>query len=206
MIMAVVIKKDNETCDAKCYDAAGDVCKCACGGKNHGKGLEKAIENTKEMVDKGELDCVQLTFDMNRILPPNLGTVFYTGEIKGMEYRVPYNDYVAKCDVEVFIEVEGRCIVLITERQDNPGMSITNAMEHVIEQLMGMKRTRDHLNLPEYLVPKTASEIIFVEHYPPEFSFGETYDIVNYNSHMKPSWKRITRDQWGELVKDWVKK
>lgn len=35
-------------CDAKCYEAKEDKCDCVCGGRNHGKGLEKALDNTKE--------------------------------------------------------------------------------------------------------------------------------------------------------------
>ena len=32
-------------CDAKCYTAVGPVCRCICGGKNHGVGIHKALEN-----------------------------------------------------------------------------------------------------------------------------------------------------------------
>jgi predicted RNase H-like HicB family nuclease len=38
-------------CDAKCYEASCPDCDCICGGANHGAGKEKAIENTREMVD-----------------------------------------------------------------------------------------------------------------------------------------------------------
>jgi hypothetical protein len=36
-------------CDAKCYDADGGTCSCICGGINHGKGLEQAREQTREL-------------------------------------------------------------------------------------------------------------------------------------------------------------
>lgn len=36
-------------CDAKCYDATGPRCHCVCGGMNHGKGLELATEQTREL-------------------------------------------------------------------------------------------------------------------------------------------------------------
>jgi len=39
-------------CDARCYNAQYGKCTCICGGHNHGKGLEQAIENTKEMAEK----------------------------------------------------------------------------------------------------------------------------------------------------------
>lgn len=35
-------------CDGKCYNAKGGKCTCICGGKNHGVGLEQAIDNTRE--------------------------------------------------------------------------------------------------------------------------------------------------------------
>lgn len=38
-------------CDAKCYDAVSPHCDCVCGGANHGAGLKKAEENTREMAD-----------------------------------------------------------------------------------------------------------------------------------------------------------
>lgn len=37
-------------CDAKCHEARGGHCTCICGGKNHGAGLDKAIENNHELI------------------------------------------------------------------------------------------------------------------------------------------------------------
>lgn len=37
-------------CDARCYNAESSTCDCICGGANHGKGLNQAAENTREMV------------------------------------------------------------------------------------------------------------------------------------------------------------
>jgi len=37
-------------CDAKCYNAKHDKCTCICGGVNYGVGLQKAVENTRQMV------------------------------------------------------------------------------------------------------------------------------------------------------------
>jgi hypothetical protein len=31
-------------CDARCYNAKGEHCKCVCGGRNHGLGLDAARE------------------------------------------------------------------------------------------------------------------------------------------------------------------
>jgi len=32
-------------CDARCYDASGEICTCVCGGRNHGVGKVKAMNN-----------------------------------------------------------------------------------------------------------------------------------------------------------------
>jgi hypothetical protein len=36
-------------CDAKCYDATESDCDCICGGRNHGAGLQQALENAAEL-------------------------------------------------------------------------------------------------------------------------------------------------------------
>jgi predicted RNase H-like HicB family nuclease len=38
-------------CDARCYGAKHPDCNCICGGKNHGAGLQQAMDNTREMVE-----------------------------------------------------------------------------------------------------------------------------------------------------------
>jgi len=38
-------------CDASCYNAKHDKCVCCCGGMNHGKGLQQAVENTQAMAE-----------------------------------------------------------------------------------------------------------------------------------------------------------
>jgi hypothetical protein len=36
-------------CDARCYDAKHPDCDCICGGVNHGAGLNRAVDNTREL-------------------------------------------------------------------------------------------------------------------------------------------------------------
>lgn len=36
-------------CDEKCYNAQGSICKCCCGGRNHGVGLQKAVDQSMEI-------------------------------------------------------------------------------------------------------------------------------------------------------------
>lgn len=39
-------------CDANCYNATHPECDCICGGKNHGVGLAKAQDNTRQYAEK----------------------------------------------------------------------------------------------------------------------------------------------------------
>lgn len=54
-------------CDAKCYGASGGTCHCCCGGRNHGKGLNKAIDNIQDYADQMIKDWERLHPD-ERIL------------------------------------------------------------------------------------------------------------------------------------------
>lgn len=36
-------------CDARCYNAQHPDCDCICGGRNHGAGRDRAVENTREL-------------------------------------------------------------------------------------------------------------------------------------------------------------
>lgn len=43
-------------CDAKCHSASAGDCDCICGGRNHGVGTPRAIQNVQELIDPlGEL-------------------------------------------------------------------------------------------------------------------------------------------------------
>lgn len=44
-------------CDARCYNATEPNCVCICGGKNHGAGLNKALDNTREYCAQWLKDC-----------------------------------------------------------------------------------------------------------------------------------------------------
>ncbi|GCE04770.1 hypothetical protein [Dictyobacter aurantiacus] len=39
-------------CDARCYEAVTPICTCICGGRNHGAGRDKSIENTRELAQQ----------------------------------------------------------------------------------------------------------------------------------------------------------
>lgn len=51
----LIISRDPATskerrCDARCYSAKGPKCKCVCGGINHAKGRNQAIDNTNQFL------------------------------------------------------------------------------------------------------------------------------------------------------------
>jgi len=48
-------------CAEKCHTAKGKKCKCICGGKNHGVGLAKAIENRQYFWAKEDGDIKYVT-------------------------------------------------------------------------------------------------------------------------------------------------
>jgi hypothetical protein len=39
-------------CDARCYEAVTSICNCICGGRNHGAGVERATESTREFAEE----------------------------------------------------------------------------------------------------------------------------------------------------------
>ena len=39
-------------CDARCYEAQEPQCDCICGGRNHGAGLHRAMQNTRQMAEE----------------------------------------------------------------------------------------------------------------------------------------------------------
>jgi len=59
-------------CDAKCYDAQHPDCDCLCGGRNHGAGLQKAMQNTREiflpLLEAGEARRFTIDDETIRIL------------------------------------------------------------------------------------------------------------------------------------------
>lgn len=69
-------------------------------------------------------------------------------------------------------------LAVVTERPEDPGVSITNAAETVwaaVQRIYGD---------PGRLIP-------VVEHYPAERGLPETFDLVSLDVHGKPCWERV---------------
>lgn len=48
--MSVLIRQEGRRCDARCYNGKSTTkCRCVCGGRNHGGGPDKAVENNRRL-------------------------------------------------------------------------------------------------------------------------------------------------------------
>jgi len=45
-------KRCTGKCDSNCYNATEERCTCICGGRNHGAGKSKAVDNTCKYADE----------------------------------------------------------------------------------------------------------------------------------------------------------
>ena len=186
--MTSLIKTDNNTCDSKCHDAIHDKCECICGGRNHGKGITHALEETKQMFENKE-------------------TISYQGFFKGGERakvydnsRFEYPNYfvgVTYCRVRIYKNGK-KAFVLITEHLENEGLSVTNGIDRIATRISGMFPFR--------------SNTVWIEHYldrhPPgmknDSMFDECFSIVTFatrrGSYFGPDWKHTTKEAVEEMI------
>lgn len=99
-----------------------------------------------------------------------------------LDYLPRHTQRPATCDVEV----NGN-VVIVTERPDNKGMSITNAIEDIALKVCEVFSI-SYLNL------------VLIEHYPerPGVCGEESFDLVTISKGV-PKWRRIT----SEKAKKW---
>jgi hypothetical protein len=107
------------------------------------------------------------------------------------EYK-PHPHYrLAHCRVRIY-EHEGQQVVVATEMEGNPGMSVTNAAEDIATQLAAA------YNLE-------VDRLIWIEHYcyPDE---GHIFDLVRFTweggKASDPQWRRITFEEVERLTGD----
>ena len=50
--MSTLISVKGGRCNAGCYNAKHEKCVCVCQGRNHGIGLDRAVDNTREMTEE----------------------------------------------------------------------------------------------------------------------------------------------------------
>lgn len=62
--MTALIRQGNRKCDSACYDARAPKCSCICGGKNHGVGEDKAIDNNRRLFGMKALSRYEIVSDV----------------------------------------------------------------------------------------------------------------------------------------------
>lgn len=187
-------------CDARCYNAKEPSCDCICGGRNHGAGLEKAAEQTRE--------CAEAWIEA---YADRLGLAEYEGLIgrqvyqmtifelmaelereavdmqtvdKIHRYKPPMSGIEAHCRVRVY-QHAGQTVAIVTEQADNHGMSVTNAAEWLLPALA------EKYELPE--------DVIWIEHYERQQGEPDTFDLVTLDGG-SPAWRRLAIEQVEEMV------
>lgn len=116
-------------------------------------------------------------------------------------YKVPYNRMEGLCGVSIFQASPDMAVVVLTEFQQNPGMSVTNAVDVIATKV---RRAFISAVPPE--------NIIWVERYEAgsrgSSAAGETFDLVTLswtgNEYAAPHWRPVGRDRsagdfWGVL-------
>lgn len=81
------------------------------------------------------------------------------------------------CRVRTFLNSQNDIYTVLTELDENPSTSVTNAMELIVAQLHTQQK-----------IPFQAK---IIEHYPSGF-FSETFDLVTFSSDGAPLWKPIS--------------
>jgi len=92
------------------------------------------------------------------------------------------------CDIIANTNKEGVTIFIITERDDNPGASITNSAENIVSLLCNLFQIKQ--------------DTIFIEHYYHTISETDnSYDkITIVNGYAK--WTRLTSNELKEIIGD----
>lgn len=54
-----ILVQGRRSCSSSCYNATGDKCVCCCGGRNHGVGLEAALEKNEDLLPEYARDYLR---------------------------------------------------------------------------------------------------------------------------------------------------
>ncbi len=105
-----------------------------------------------------------------------------------MRYRTPDNAIEGVCGVSIFQSNPDMAVVVLTEIEGNPGMSVTNAIEYIATKAKKV-----------FLPNVTPDQVLWVERYENSGSTldgaHETFDLValkvGRNSYHSPAWRPI---------------
>ena len=103
------------------------------------------------------------------------------------------------CGLEIH-ENALRTVIVLTELDDNPGISVTNAVERIAELVCARFNKK---NLKEKTVKDCTC--VWVEHYPETSGGDESFDFVYFKTRkngtfFSPEWKRTTKEQVDRLI------
>lgn len=82
------------------------------------------------------------------------------------------------CRIRTFINRQNNIYILLSDLDENPSASVTNAIEIIVEQLQKQQK-----------IPLQAK---IIEHYPACSSFPETFDLISFSSEGYPRWNPIS--------------
>lgn len=107
-------------------------------------------------------------------------------KINDFIYRYKTNLLVDKagiCRVRTFVNyADEKIYALLTELEENPSTSVTNAIETIADALIRAK--------------KIPAEAILIDHYPKtRFSMAEDFQIVSFAADGRPSWSPLSMKQ-----------
>lgn len=90
-----------------------------------------------------------------------------------------FSQRVGLCRVRIFVNMEDRAIyAVLSELEENPSSSVTNAVEHITSQLIQAEK-----------IPASA---IIIDHYPPAIFNYDEFSIVSFDAEGRPSWEDIS--------------
>lgn len=189
----------------RCNESKGKKCRCACRGANHGRQIKMSFEQIDNILDKTNPNA-QIALMPNisvDLAAPGSKDMMLTADVNvaakklnsasiNMEYQFPgVAGFLSQCNLHVLVQPGCQPIAVMTEIPENPGTSVTNAVERIAtkiywEFLSGNCRPKD---------------VRFIEHYPGFTSKEETWDLVTLQwndvkkEYFGPSWRRIRKEE-----------
>lgn len=82
------------------------------------------------------------------------------------------------CRVRTFLNAACEVYVVLSELNENPSTSVTNAVELLVSELIHQQK-----------IPAQAK---ILEHYPKCTWFAERFDLVTFDQHNQPSWRSVS--------------
>jgi hypothetical protein len=132
--------------------------------------------------------------------------------IEGFEYR-GFHGCKCSCDLEIVERSDGRTLVITTEREDNPGTSITNVAEHLASYVcdcFGIEPEKliwiEHYGYPDPLHPKRPRtyDLVTFERQPPEQILWSPAVLSSKPDGWpgyfdEPEWQPMEEETWREF-------